>query len=161
MAKRHHTPLNKRKKQGTAIKSPLHILGDKIGWSSWKDDHLPDMMWACMATGQLSRHEYIELFRQIAARASKKWKDVKHIYLTHAGLSNASYLDFEFVFEPLKSSAIGERIISTLARVEALPDLLALGTDGILVRIAARHPWHGCRRAHGWPQCVRTATGRR
>lgn len=122
MSSRRHTPLNKRKRHGKALRSPFHALGEKISWSSWKDDHLPNILWAALAAAALPRDEYLSLFREIAARAREKWLDDKDLALTHSALSVASYDDFEYVFRPLKCTPNSTCILSSVKLVDCLPD---------------------------------------
>lgn len=117
-----HTPLASRSRHGQTIRSPFHLLGDKISWSSWKDDYLPNILWACLLAGNLDRDTYLKLFRLIGGRARSRWKDLKHINLTHTALALTNYDEFKYVFEPLQDVPDARKIAATLAAIKTLPD---------------------------------------
>lgn len=119
---RRHTALGKRSKHGQTVRSPFHALGNKVSWSSWKDDFLPNVLWACVATGVMDRDVYLDLFRRIGVRARSRWKDTKYVSLTHTGLSSTDYADFEYAFDPLRNIKGGSQISNAIASIGSMPD---------------------------------------
>ncbi len=117
------TQLERRKRQGKLLKSPFSRLPeDKFVWSSWKDEHLPNILWACVLAGSLDRNEYLRLFREIAIRARTHWKDNKDSSLCHNFFSTVSQDIFDDIFSPLTEMPLSLKVASSLRFIGSLPD---------------------------------------
>ncbi|MEX5625571.1 DUF5677 domain-containing protein [Pseudomonas marginalis] len=68
------TPLAGHKKIGKALVPPFMQLPG-MSFSSWANDRLPDMLWACLVITVIPRKEAIEVFRDIASIGLKYRQD--------------------------------------------------------------------------------------
>ena len=59
--------LAKMPRQGAILQSPFSKLPG-VTLSSWRDEPLPEMLWATILTASLERDIYLQLFRDISAR---------------------------------------------------------------------------------------------
>ena len=123
LSKKVITRLERRRRQGKLLKSPFsRISEDKLVWSSWKDEYLPNILWACVLAGSLDRNEYLNLFRKIAIRARTHWKDNKDSSLCHNFLSTVNQDIFDDIFSPLTGMPLSLKVASSLRLIESLPD---------------------------------------
>lgn len=119
------TPLARRQKKGKVIRSPmaqLSDLGGVVSWSSWMDDHLPNILWACVVTGALERDEYLSLFRKIISAAREVLDGRDFVSLCHNFLSSISYEEFHAIFVPLLDNAHAAEACRVLGCLDSLPD---------------------------------------
>ncbi|OGC88091.1 hypothetical protein A2419_01285 [Candidatus Adlerbacteria bacterium RIFOXYC1_FULL_48_26] len=59
------TDLSKHKRDGSILKPPFRQLTGMTP-ASWKDDRLPEMLWATLLVGNLKREEALDIFRKVA-----------------------------------------------------------------------------------------------
>lgn len=59
------TPISKHKIEGRVLKPPFRQLGNIVN-SSWKDERLPEMLWAVLLIGNLPREKALAIFRQVS-----------------------------------------------------------------------------------------------
>ncbi|MFT7565100.1 MAG: hypothetical protein ACI8V7_000086 [Candidatus Paceibacteria bacterium] len=73
------TDISKHKIEGSTLKPPFRQLTG-MSPSSWKDDRLPEMLWAVVLIGNLKREEALDVFRKVSIYVSKKpeLSDVTH-----------------------------------------------------------------------------------
>lgn len=116
------TPLDKRRRQGSKLRSPFHQLGDKVAWSSWKDDHLPDVIWLAIICAVRDQKERIEIFRQIAEAARKEFLGENHASLTHYFLSKITFDSFRAILAPAIAHDDIKESLKILAAIDAMPD---------------------------------------
>lgn len=122
-ANRSHTPLDKRIHQGKQIKSPFAKLDGLINWSSWSDDFLPNMLWACTLTGSLERGRYLPIFREVAVRAREHLSENKDATLCHNFLSTLQQSVFNDIFGPLALDEEVHRVISSVTLLDSMPGI--------------------------------------
>lgn len=60
-----YTPINQHRRQGTVLTPPLGGL-QQLKMASWRDDRLPEMLWAILIVGQLNQSEALAIFRPVA-----------------------------------------------------------------------------------------------
>lgn len=116
------TPVDKRARRKSMLKAPFSSLPN-VQWSSWKDQFLPNMLWACALAGNLKRDTYLEIFRSVAATASDAFGDDKDSTLGHNYLSTTDFAAFNAAFRPLIDIDECRPILRALASVEVLPDI--------------------------------------
>src|SRR3990172_8631386 len=76
--------LSKHKKDGKTLMPPFRqLVGMKP--SSWKDDRMPEMLWAVLLIGNLEREVALEVFRKVAAFVSEH-SELSDI--THSGIAS-------------------------------------------------------------------------
>lgn len=122
--RRHTTPINQRKFSKGVIASPLSRLTESapISWSSWKDDHLPNMLWAAICAGNLERADCLELFRCISEIAARHLKSNKDATLGHNFLSTLDYDVFSEIFSPILLNSKAREAVSSIVNVTSLQD---------------------------------------
>lgn len=118
---RNDTPLASRRLQKGKILSPLHQLPAQVNWLSWKDDHLPNFLWAVMAVGCLDRKQYLNLFREIIETASNEVTKFCQPSLCHNFLSLEPRDHLTEIFEPISRYAELNTAIGLLSKIETLP----------------------------------------
>ena len=117
-----NTPLDRRKRHGNVLKSPFAALGDTVNWSSWKDQHLPNIIWACILAGSLEREHYLSVFRKIATRAREHFKDNKDASLCHNFLATLDQETFDDIFSFINDDERALIVLQSLRLIESLPD---------------------------------------
>lgn len=60
-----HTTINQHHRHGTILTPPLGSL-PQLKMASWRDDRLPEMLWAVLIVGQLPQPEALAIFRPVA-----------------------------------------------------------------------------------------------
>ena len=112
--------LENHPKSGKTLKSPISRLGN-VHFSSWKDEFLPNILWAAVVAVTVSREEYLEIFRKIVDNFAKLPNDERH-FVTHNWLSKLSEAEFNSVMEPLKGTPGVLDGLAELRLIESLPD---------------------------------------
>lgn len=69
------TGLEGHVRQGNKLQPPL-LRMDKMFMSSWRDDHMPEFLWAVLLAGVLPRSDYLACFRRIL-NACHPWFEKK------------------------------------------------------------------------------------
>lgn len=62
---RNRTPLSGHTRAGKQLTPPLAKMGDKLAFSSWANDRMPDMLWAVIIRGMHNQELAITEFRRI------------------------------------------------------------------------------------------------
>lgn len=117
------TPIDRRQRKGKQLLSPFAKLEDVAKWLSWKDDHLLNILWACILAGSLQRDHYLELFRRVAIAGRSKLKENKHASLCHNFLSTLEQEVFNDIFEPLVSDNRARALMQSITLIDGLPDV--------------------------------------
>jgi hypothetical protein len=122
--RREITPLAKRKFKKGVIESPFKQLQDMapFSWSSWKDEHLPNMLWAAVCVGSLERETALNLFREICHAGSIALKGNRDATLGHNFLSTLEFEQFSALFAPIKRLKEAFEACRVLSSIESLPD---------------------------------------
>lgn len=60
-----HSTISQHHRQGTILTPPLGSL-PQLTMASWKDDRLPEMLWAVLIVGNLPQSKAINIFRRVA-----------------------------------------------------------------------------------------------
>lgn len=89
--------------------------------TSWRDDRLPEVLWAALLSAQMDQPEYLEVFRTIASSASEN-RDIDCSGMSHSKF--ASYTDDQFdrLFAPIINDATLTALLQPLRLFEELPD---------------------------------------
>lgn len=112
--------LKDHKQRGKVLTPPLMQLPG-IKMSSWRDERLPEVLWAVILTAALKRHEYLDVFARISARAQRiGWEKMKGI--EHTALANLQADTFDELMEPVFRTAHMRDSISLLLLFDTLPD---------------------------------------
>ena len=97
---------------------------DKMKFSSWIDDHLPEMLWACLVISTLERGEALAIFFKIAEDISKAAKGISEeisIDLTHSVLPTAPIDAIQIIVKNLKTHPLGIKAIRPVLFFVELP----------------------------------------
>ena len=117
------TALGRRHRKGKKLLSPFAQVKDVAHFSSWSNDHLLNMLWACVLIGSIDRHRCLALFREIAISGRTELKDVSHPSLCHNFLSTLDQATFERIFSPLVADSSAASLAQCLTLIDALPDV--------------------------------------
>jgi len=115
------TPLEKHRRSGKVLKSPLHEI-QELTFSSWRDTYLPETLWAILLAGQLPRDRYLGVFREVLGRLQAKAKKYKGRTLSHSSLARLPQKDFNHLFENICKSPEVSDALTPLMLIKCLPD---------------------------------------
>ncbi|MBY6217939.1 DUF5677 domain-containing protein [Qipengyuania aquimaris] len=91
-----------------------------VSLSSWRDERLAEMFWATLLVSQMTRDDYLQLFREISERCAdlegKDWGG-----LGHTKLAEQSDDDFDKIVEPIAKREQFQ-LLSALSLFPDLPD---------------------------------------
>src|SRR3989338_4310189 len=77
--------ISKHKRDGKTLSPPFRQI--PMSPSSWKDDRMPEMLWAVLLIGNLKREEALDVFRMVAGLVNKK---PELLDVTHSGIAKWS-----------------------------------------------------------------------
>ncbi|WP_215350561.1 DUF5677 domain-containing protein [Sphingopyxis soli] len=86
--------------------------------SSWRDERLPEMLWAAILTARLNRENYLNIFRAIADAASGM-KDLKWDGIGHSRLASLTEAEFDALLGPI----LNDETLSILSPLSLYPDI--------------------------------------
>lgn len=112
------TDISKHKKEGSVLKPPFRQLTG-MSPSSWKDDRLPEMLWAVLMIGNLKREDALDIFRKVATFVSER-PELSDV--TQSGIANWKKEDRLSLVKILKEShPDASKILQSLAIFSSLP----------------------------------------
>ena len=117
------TALDRRQRKGKKLLSPFSKVRDAVSWTSWANDHLLNILWACILAGSLDRDHYLDLFRKISILARSTLNDEDHASLCHNFLSTLEQDAFDQIFSPLASDSSAGPLAQCLTLIDELPDV--------------------------------------
>jgi hypothetical protein len=77
------TGLDQHKKVGSQLKPPFSKI-ENMSFSSWKDERMPEMLWAVLAIGNWERRDSLDFFRYVASFV-KKYPNCHNVTLSGIG----------------------------------------------------------------------------
>lgn len=111
------TDISKHKQEGKTLLPPFRQL--QMSPSSWKDDRMPEMLWAVLLIGNIKREETLDIFRKVADLVSKN-SELSDI--THSGIAAWSKEKrIELVTLLKESHPEAQKILRSLVIFPALP----------------------------------------
>jgi hypothetical protein len=108
-------------RKGKTLASPYSKLPGPVSFTSWKDDFLPNMLWATVVAAALPREEYLEAFRAIGAQLQKV-SQPESTMVMHTWLSTLSREDFLVLVDPLRKFPAAYAALASLRLIDSLPD---------------------------------------
>lgn len=119
------TPLDQRRRQGKILKSPFAAVTEAIASfnSSWMNERLLNVLWACVLTGSLERKHYLNLFRRVALTGKQQLEGAKYQTVCHNFLSTLEQDVFIRIFEPITRDKIARPVLSSITLIDSLPDI--------------------------------------
>ena len=113
-----HSSIEQHKRQGKRLIPPLAQLPMHL--QSWRDERLPEMLWAASLTN-LPRDHYLELFRRVADEGRKLGKRFDgSVY--HSDLAKLDNDTFDSLLGPVISDKEAMAKLPSLMFFEYLPD---------------------------------------
>lgn len=107
-------------RKGKKLSSPYRKLSN-VNFSSWRDDFLPNMLWAAVVGTTVSRDIYLGLFRGILEQVRQLDRPSER-FLTHNYLASLKDDEFAFVFAPLQENSDVMEAMACLCLLDSLPD---------------------------------------
>lgn len=107
-------------RKGKNLSSPYRRIPN-VNFSSWRDDFLPNMLWAAVLGTTVPRDSYLEIFRRILGQVRQLERPSER-FLTHNYLARLSDDEFAIVFAPLKESSEVMAAMCCLTLLDSLPD---------------------------------------
>lgn len=112
------TDISKHKREGKNLLPPFRQLTG-MSPSSWKDDRLPEMLWAVLLIGNLKRDDALEIFRKVATLVNQR-PELSDV--THSGIANWSKNNrIDFIELLKKSHPDANDILQSLVIFPQLP----------------------------------------
>ena len=121
-----NSTLSQHKKVGKVLLPPmLHMLPQqKMFFSSWVNNRLPEVLWACLAASVLPRPDLLKVFLSIAEKLGKSARarvNSHDIDLTHSALASFAG-GIEEICSALLDHPDGRRALRPLLVFESLPN---------------------------------------
>jgi hypothetical protein len=117
---RNISTLAQHQRQGKALKPPFLQHQKQITFSSWRDERLPDVLWAALLAGNLDREIYLGQFRRVIA-AAKATGDAS-VSVAHSASAKMSEDAFDRTFAAVLGDDRAAHVLSALLLFDALPD---------------------------------------
>ena len=83
---KNYSTIPEHKRQGKKLIPPF-VHNFDMTYVSWKDDRLPEMLWAVLLVTHLPRENALNVFRRVAKYIEDLPEDDKFDDVTHTGLS--------------------------------------------------------------------------
>ncbi|MEO0853089.1 MAG: hypothetical protein AAFY15_06260, partial [Cyanobacteria bacterium J06648_11] len=104
---------------GSVLESPFTKMS-QLSLSSWRDERLPEVLWAAILVAQLERDEYLQIFREISEACkqleSEEWQGLGHTNIAKLGES-----DFDRLVQPIIDRDLA-RLLTPLSLFPDIPD---------------------------------------
>ena len=129
---KNYSTIQDHKHQGKKLLSPWDQVPN-IKQSSWKDDRLPDMLWAALLVISLPREDALNVFRQVVKYIDSLPEDEKFGDVTHTGLSKLPSERLDEVLSIILAREEQKQVLTPLLLLDELPSREAwvkvLGVD--------------------------------
>ncbi len=119
---RNFSGIDHHPRSGRTLKSPFSVLSPAPTFSSWHDECIPNILWACILASLLPRDEYLQLFRFAVIDTRQKIERRAETFATHNYLSLMSDAEFDSMFERVLRHEGARACLRGLRLVECLPD---------------------------------------
>ena len=131
---KNYSTIQDHKHQGKKLLSPWDQVPN-VKQCSWKDDRLPDMLWAALLVTSLPRGNALSVFRQIAEYINNLPEDKKFGDVTHTGLSKLPSECLNEVLSIILAREKQKEVLTPLLLLDELPSREAwakvLGVDKV------------------------------
>jgi hypothetical protein len=104
--------------KGKTLTPPFASIPN-MSLTSWRDERLPDMIWAVLLTGALERNNYLSKFRMVVSAATRIKEKAS---IVHSENSKLSEQDFDTIFSELFESREARKALCVLLLLPSLPD---------------------------------------
>jgi hypothetical protein len=113
------TKLKQHKQQGKQLLPPFARM--EIALASWRDDRLPEMLWAAVLIGNLVREQALNAFRRVAAAVFDARDKGVSGDVQMSGIAKMSEIEREVVLSAILADDSSREILSSLLLFESLP----------------------------------------
>ncbi|HWK45908.1 MAG TPA: DUF5677 domain-containing protein [Stellaceae bacterium] len=117
---RNISSLDQHKLHGKTLKPPFAQVPN-TALVSWRDERLPELLWAVILVGHLPRERYLECFRQVIA-AIKSLPETTATAIQHSVIAELDDATFDVIFAPLFAAPEARHALSALLLFDCLPD---------------------------------------
>lgn len=118
---RNRTPLSGHTHSGKQLLPPFAKMGDKIVFSSWANDRMPDMLWAVIIRGIGDQKFAISEYRRILKFIIDNEQKESYADITHSGIAKIFPELRTKLIACITANPITARALTILRLFEALP----------------------------------------
>ena len=113
------TPISGHKHTGKKLIAPFNLIPNQAK-TSWRDDRLPDMLWAALLITHMQRDRSLNVFRKVANYVLQQQN--KEIFdITHTGLSKMPLAHHSRIISIICETKECKEILSSLLIFNELP----------------------------------------
>jgi hypothetical protein len=128
MAKKHRrrrggpSRIEDHHRQGRRLVPPLMNMPAPVVLTSWRDDRMPELLWATLLLSEVGRDRALQLFRAVMDRAEARGTKAVLVEMEHGKRATVPTVDFDDVFEPILAEADAREALRPMLIFETLPD---------------------------------------
>ena len=131
---KNYSTIPQHKHQGKKLIPPIYQIGNQKN-ASWRDDRLPEMLWAILLVTQLPRDYALNVFRKVAKYIEELPEEDRFYDITHTGLSKLSHEHLDEVLSIIAAQREQKEALIPILLFDELPAQeeweKALGIDEI------------------------------
>jgi len=116
-----YSNLDRHQRQGQLLQAPFNKVSN-LKKSSWVNECIPNVLWACILVTFLDRKVALNLFRSVVINTRKHIANYKEMLVTHNALSQLSEQDFDAMFKLVFDNEQAKKTLSALLLIDCLPD---------------------------------------
>jgi hypothetical protein len=109
-------------RKGKVLLPPFSKIAAPMAFHSWKDNCIPNILWACILAAHLEREHYLDLFRKVVVSTRENLRNYEETYITHNHLAVRPEAEFATILDPVLADPEATRLVSALLLLESLPD---------------------------------------
>jgi len=153
---KNRTPIAKHTRRGKELLPPFAAsMGDKMSFTSWMDNRLPEMLWAVLIVASVDRDSALDQFRRLLGFIGEHEQRARFSDITMSGIARLDpVLRKEFIAFMIESSVAAQALV-TLRLFESLPakdsweELLPTGDPDVrlLMNAVGTTLWHQSQKA--------------
>lgn len=117
---KNYSKISAHKRQGKKLIPPL-VHNFDLTNASWKDDRLPEMLWAILLVTHLPREDALNVFRKVAKYIEDLPDDDKFDDVTHTGLSKLPSERLDDVLAIITDQQEQKEVLASLLLLDELP----------------------------------------
>jgi len=116
------TSLHQHDLHQKTLVAPLKKIPAPLRLSSWKDERLPNLLWAALVAAHFPRDRVLNLFREITNIGFKLGRDKAPPLITHSALGRVPFEIAALVLDPVLQTQDTRMCLRALRLLSALPD---------------------------------------
>ena len=119
-SRKKYSTIPQHKLQGKTLIPPIYQIGNQEN-ASWRNDRLPEMLWAILLVTHLPRENALNVFRQVAKYIEQLPEEDKFHDVTHTGLSQLSPEHLDAVLSIIVTQQEQQEVLTPLLLFDELP----------------------------------------